>query len=299
MAHIYVAHKVRPTLTGVFFAVVSALVWGSGDFLGGLATRRGGRPFSVTALAALSGLALIALAAWLRGEPLPAPVDIGWSLAGGMCGMLGIATMYRGLATGRAGLVAPTAAVVGAAVTLTVGILLEGLPQPLQSLGLLIGLAGIWLVSRPADETNATGSGGADRAADSAAFGLAVVAGLFFGGFFVFMGLVERGLVFSPLVLAKASALALALIIVWVRRDPVQSPLAYPLPLLAGLLDAGGNVFYLLARQYARLDVAAILSSMYPASTVLLSAWVLHERIGASQRLGLVLCLAALALIAV
>jgi drug/metabolite transporter (DMT)-like permease len=163
----------------------------------------------------------------------------------------------------------------------------------LQTAGLVCGLAGIWLVSRPADEP---------APVDRAGLPLAVFAGLMFGGFFVLIAQVERGLIYTPLVLAKVAALLFALAAALVQREAFPSPRLNPgawwIALLAGVLDAGGNVFYLLAHQYTRLDIAAILASMYPGSTVLLSALLLHERLGRGQRAGLLLCLLALALIA-
>lgn len=295
-------------LIGILSAVTSAIVWGSGDFLGGLATRRS-RPFTVTAVMSFSGLVFLLVIVVLRREPFPNLTGIAWALAAGACGALGIAALYLGLATANAGQVAPIAAVVGAGVTLLVGSLLEGPPGGLQSIGLLIGLAGIWLVSR--GESAAQPDPDADQHAAAVPDGrrtragltgntlvLAVTAGLLFGAFFVLIAQVERGLVFSPLVLAKSSEMLLALAAARVQRDPPALLWNDRIALLAGVLDAGGNIFYPLARQYTRLDIAAILASMYPASTVLLSVWLLRQPLDRGQVFGLLMCLCALALIA-
>jgi drug/metabolite transporter (DMT)-like permease len=127
---------------------------------------------------------------------------------------------------------------------------------------------------------------------------LGVLAGLGFGGFFVLIAQVEPGLIFSPLVVAKLAALCAALVMLLRTRLPFPSPSANTIALLAGALDAGGNVFYLLAKQFTRLDIAAVLASMYPAATVALSRVVLHEEVSARQWLGVGLCLAGVGLIA-
>ena len=91
----------------------------------------------------------------------------------------------------------------------------------------------------------------------------------------------------------------IALVLLWLNRIPFPAPRANPVTLLCGMLDAGGNIFYVLARQFTRLDVAAVLSSLYPASTVLLAALLLKEKISRNQLIGVVICLAAIALITV
>jgi drug/metabolite transporter (DMT)-like permease len=180
--------------------------------------------------------------------------------------------------------------VVGAALPVIVGTILEGWPGSLRIAAMGIGIAGIWLVSR------AAGAGGGPAAGGLL---LAVLAGVAFGGFFVLIAQVERGLLFSPLVIAKCAALAAALLLLRRERLAFPDARANPVAVLAGLLDAGGNVLYLLARQFTRLDVAAVLASMYPAATVILARAVLREEIAPRQWLGVFFCLAAVALIAV
>jgi uncharacterized membrane protein len=276
-------------LMGVLSAILSAAVWGSGDFCGGLATRRS-RPFQVVTLTAVSGAASMALLAWLLSEPWPSPVGMAWAVAAGILGGLGIAALYRGLSQGEASVVAPTAAVVGAVGPVLAGAVLEGLPDAAQAIGLLLGLGGIWLVS---------GASLDSRQKPRAGFGMAVLAGLAFGGFFVAIAQVDDGLIFTPLVLAKLASLGIAVSMLAMQRLRLPAQGVFPIALLAGVLDAGGNVFYILARQYTRLDVAAVLSSMYPASTVILATLVLHQKVNREQWVGISLCLCALALIVI
>jgi drug/metabolite transporter (DMT)-like permease len=169
------------------------------------------------------------------------------------------------------------------------GALLEGLPDPQQLLGFLVGLAGIWLASS---------SGKTEGQARLRSLGLAVAAGIFFGGFFVTLAQVSEGHVFSPLAVTKTVQLVLTIVIVFTARLKAGARNEVWLALFAGLLDAGGNAFYLVAEQLTRLDVAAVLASMYPAGTVLLSRLINKEDVSPTQWLGVGLCLMAVALIA-
>ena len=276
-------------LPGVLMALAAAVTWSGSDFSGGFASRRSS-PFLVLWLAALSGLGVTLLLALLSGEALPSGADAAWAAATGISGGLGLVFLYRGLAQGSAAIVSPTAGVVGAGVPVLAGALLEGLPDPQQMLGFLVGLAGIWLASS---------SGKVDGQARLRSVGLAVTAGLFFGGFFVLLAQVSDGHFFSPLVVTKAVQLVLTFLIVFAARLRAGARNEVWLALFAGLLDAGGNAFYLAAQQLTRLDVAAVLSSMYPAGTVLLSRIISKEQVSPTQWLGVGLCLAAVALIAI
>ncbi|MEW5872723.1 MAG: DMT family transporter [Chloroflexota bacterium] len=273
---------------GVIFALVSAAIWGGSDFCGGVAARRL-HQFQVLLLGAASGLALmVGLALW-RGEPLPTLTSAGWALAAGVCGAVGIATLYQGLALGNAAMLSPTAGVIGAAIAALVGALLQGLPSTRQLAGFAAGLTGIWLVSQ------ASSAGQAEK---RRGLWLALVAGTGFGGYFVFIAQVQEGTLFAPLAISKVASLMTALAALRARRLPAPAALSSPLAVLTGFLDAGGNIFYLLAEKTTRLDVAAVLSSMYPAGTVLLAWLVQREHVTARQWLGVGLCLAAVALIA-
>lgn len=282
-------------LLGVLFALTSAFVWGGGDFSGGYAARRS-HPFQVLALSALSGIAILFAFAIVRGEALPSPTSIAWALAAGVSGALGIAALYRGLSLGRAAAVAPTAAVVSAALPVLFSALTEGLPGVVQMIGFAIAIPSIWLVSATNEATNKA----ADEATDERSRGvvLALLAGTGFGGFFILIAQVERGAIFTPLVVTRSMTLGVGLVLMWFRRMRMPNLRDNPIALLAGVLDAGGNVLYLLARQFTRVDIAAVLSSLYPASTVLLARVVLKEDVTRVQWVGLLLCLIAVALIA-
>jgi drug/metabolite transporter (DMT)-like permease len=274
-------------LLGLLFGVASALIWGSGDFAGGLASRRYS-PFQVLALVSLSGLVLFLLLAGLTQGGIPAAADWAWAAAAGLSGAIGIAALYRGLSLRSAAIVAPTAAVVGAALPVLVGLLLQGSPGLLPIIGFLVGGVGIWLVSSPpgrlASETRL-------------GLGLAILAGLLFGGFFVLIAQVEHQNIYAPLAIGKAVAVGAAMLMLRARRLPLPAPQAVPLALIAGLFDAGGNVFYLLSARFNRMDFAAMLSAMAPAVTVLLSVWILSEAVARRQWAGIGLCVFAVVLL--
>jgi drug/metabolite transporter (DMT)-like permease len=108
---------------------------------------------------------------------------------------------------------------------------------------------------------------------------LAMIAGIGFGGFFILIAQVDKGLVFLPLVISKIAAIILAVTILLFRREKLPPIKGNPIALVTGLFDAGGNIFFMLAKQYTRLDVAAVLASMYPAITVILAWLVLREKV--------------------
>ena len=272
---------------GILFAITSAVVWGSGDFSGGLATRRANQ-FQVLALAALSGIMMLVALSLLFREAMPTPSGLAWSALAGLAGAMGIASLYQGLSIGSAATVAPTAAVLTAALPIAFNVLTAGLPGKSQLAGFGLAITGIWLVSHTPSTDNARGKG----------LKLALVAGCGFGGFLILIAQVDRTLVFAPLAVARAAMFAVAIFLTLSRGMPLPSLASSPMAYLAGVLDAGGNVFYLLARQHTRLDVAAVLSSLYPVATVVLARVVSKDPVTSAQWTGVVVCVAAVALIA-
>ncbi|HEY3344388.1 MAG TPA: DMT family transporter [Anaerolineaceae bacterium] len=276
-------------ILGILFALTSAAVWGSGDFTGGQATRKSSQ-YAVLVLSAFSGLAVLVIATLVSREHLPSLPSVGWATLSGASGALGIAAFYRALSRGPNVVIAPITAVIGAALTVVFGAIALGLPSPAQMAGFGLAFAGIWLVSSAkADGMSVSREG----------WLLTVLAGMGFGGFFIFMGQVETGKVFTPLICARSMTLCTGLLLLLFNRQRLPAPLLSPLALLAGVLDAGGNLFYILARQYTRLDIAAVLSSLYPLSTVILASLILKEKVTRGQWLGVLACLGAIALITV
>jgi drug/metabolite transporter (DMT)-like permease len=274
---------------GVVLALASALVWGAGDFIGGLAARRS-HHVHVLAVSALSGVLMLLASAGLWREAVLPVRALWWAVPAGLSGAVGVASLYRGLSVGNAAVVAPIAAVIGASVPVIVGVFVEGWPRITQTVGFVFAIAGILSVTM----SSTAGEGLKDGANEG--FWAAGLAGVGFSGFFVFMARVPQGAVFIPLVVARVIGLTAAVFLLAARRLPLPSLTSNPIALLAGVLDAGGGVFFVLAKQWTRFDVAAVLSSLYPVSTVLLARAVQKEHIRPAQWMGVALCLAAVGL---
>jgi drug/metabolite transporter (DMT)-like permease len=272
---------------GSLIAILAAAAWGAGDFMGGLATRKNS-PYQVVVLVSISGLIILLGAMLLRGETWPTPHDTLWAITASLSGTIGIAALYRGLASAQAALVAPTASVVGVALPVILSTIISGPPSAEKWAGIAIGALGIWLVS------SASHRAGGDN---KRALLLALLAGLGFGGFFILIAQVEPGSIFAPLVVSKITSLVFALIILRLQRIRLPALRNNWLALSAGLFDASGNVFFLLATQLTRLEFAAVLSSMSPAMTVLLASLVTKQRVLPLQKVGVTICLAAIVLI--
>lgn len=268
------------------YALTAAASWGSGDFTGGMAARRVG-PFHTILLSYGVGLLALTGTALVRREPLPPLADLVWGAAAGLCGLAGLGYLLRGFASGRMGIVAPVSGVLATAVPVLFAAATIGPVGPVRFVGFGVALVSIWLLSRP-DPFGGRPAG----------LGVALLAGLGFGGFFVALDQVGDGAVFWPLVAGRlVSSLVMAALALSTRRPflPPSAPLG--LLALAGILDAAGNLFFLLAIQSGRLDVAAVLGSFYPAVTAILARLVAGERLARGQVLGVAAAVLAIMLI--
>jgi drug/metabolite transporter (DMT)-like permease len=274
-------------LATVIFGLAASLCWGSGDFNGGLASRRANAS-SVVTVAYAVGFVLLVVLALLWKEPFPSTVDIFWGGLSGVAGALGLIAFYSALSIGRMGIAAPISAVLTAGLPVIFSAFTQGLPGPLQLGGFVLAILAIVLISRP-ERSKGRPKG----------IGLALLAGCGFGCFFILISRTNHAETFWPLSVARLTAVLLLLIVIWIRQQSVMPGLTVAplLVLLAGVLDALGNVFFVLATHTGRLDVAAVLSSLYPAATVLLAALVLRERVTRIQAIGILLALLAVPLI--
>jgi drug/metabolite transporter (DMT)-like permease len=268
------------------FALSAAAAWGSGDFTGGMAARRVG-PFHTVLISYSVGLLALVFLALTRLERLPPLVDLMWGALAGLLGMVGLGFLFRGFAAGRMGIVAPVSAVLAAAIPVIFAAFTEGLPQELQLIGFGLALVSIWLLSRPER------LGGRP-----AGLGMALLAGLGFGSFFTALGQIGESAVFWPLVAGRLAACTLMVAFALATRRPIIPRLS-PLRLLtlAGVLDVGGNLFFLLAIQSGRLDVAAVLASLYPAVTAILARLINKEHMARLQMTGVAVAVLAIVLI--
>lgn len=273
----------------IVFGLAASLCWGSGDFCGGLASRRANVASVIVAAYSVGFVLMVALALVWR-EPFPTRADLLWGGLAGVAGVLGLLAFYSALANGKMGLAAPVSAVLTAMLPVLFSAFTAGLPTLLQLGGFVLALLAIGLISRPEH------SDGSDS---SRSIGLAVLAGCGFGCFFILISRVSPGATFWPLAAARFTAVCVLLITMRAQRQRELLPgkAVAPLVALTGVLDAVGNAFFVLAAHSGRLDIAAILSSLYPAATVLLAALVLRERVSRIQGVGILLVLAAVPMI--
>lgn len=275
-------------LAPVLFGLAASLCWGSGDFSGGLASRRANASSVVLAAYAV-GFVLMVVLALLWREPFPSAVDVLWGALAGVAGVLGLLAFYSALSSGKMGIAAPVSAVLTAMLPVLFSVFTVGLPSPVQLGGFVLALIAIVLISRP-EETKGPAQG----------IGLALLAGCCFGCFFILISRVNPTATFWPLAVARLTSVLVLLVIMLFRRQRIlPAKKAAPLVVLAGILDALGNAFFVLAAHSGRLDVAAILSSLYPAATILLAALVLRERVTRLQGIGILLVLLAIPMISV
>jgi drug/metabolite transporter (DMT)-like permease len=279
----------------VLLALYSAFAYGLSDFVGGLVSRRASA-WPVAVVAQLSAaLCTLVVAFTVTGSP--GPGHLAWGVLAGAGSGMGTGFLYRGFASGRMGVVAPVSAVGSAVVPVLVGALGGERLSALVWTGIVLALPGIWLVSSTTEELPAEGR--APRRASLAEGVLdGILAGLGFGALFAALGQVPDSAGLWPLVLAQVVSLpavvvlALAVGAAWVPRQRTSW-----WALLAGPLGASATAAFLLSTQRGYLTVAAILTSLYPASTVLLAALVLREKVHRIQGLGLALCGVAVALV--
>jgi drug/metabolite transporter (DMT)-like permease len=268
------------------FSLAAVFAWGTSDFVGGYGARRT-NAFLLTAIAHLSGLLLMAGVALATHSPLPSRTAVAWALMGGLSGGGALAIFYRALATGRMGLTAPVAAVLGAAIPTLVGMFREGLPQSAQIAGFVLAAAGIWLISRTEGDSPPEG------------IGMAALAGIGFAGFYLCAKQAGDGSAFWIAATVKVASFALTGIIVLIGRGARKIDLnGTAFGALAGCLDVIGSVLFIRASQTGRMDAAVVLSSLYPAVTVLLARLILKEHFTRWKALGMVAALLAVPMIA-
>ena len=274
----------------VVLGLLSAIVWGCGDFGGGLLTRRTAL-FGVVLGSQLVGMAMAFVLALVRGETAMLPADVVWSVLAGLAGGIGISGLYNGLAVGRMGVVAPITAVLAALIPVAAGILLQGIPAPLVVVGIGLAIVAVLLVSRVGDDPDAP-----DR---PSGLRFALIGGVGIGLFSVFVAQLSDGHAFGPLTLIRGTEAALIAVVVLVTRASWRPERRLWAPIAGvGVLDMAGNGAFILAVQAGSLAVAAVLSSLYPVTTVILAAVFLRERVTATHAVGIALAIAAIACIA-
>ena len=272
-------------MLAVVLGLSSSLCWGLADFFGGLQSRRRAA-LAVLLVSQGVALALLVPFAFALGAELPSATAAGWAALAGSAGIVALASFYRALAIGTMSVVAPISAT-AAAVPVLVGLAEGERPSWLQVAGMAIALAGVILASRePIEEDGAP--------VNRTAIGLALVAAVGFGTFFVGLDRASEDADVSWVIVVSRGCSLVLLVIAALAVRPALPRDGASLATLAmiGLLDLGANGFYALATQEGLLSVVAVLGSLYPAVTVVLARVVLAERVSRVQEVGVALALA-------
>ena len=273
----------------VILGLSSAFSWGAGDFSGGMASKRTSA-YSVVVISQFISLVLLLLGVFLVSpEPISSQAAMLGGI-GGICSAVGLVALYSGLARGPMGVVAPLTAVTAAVVPVLFSLWESGLPTITQLAGILVALVAVWTIS----------SGDGVSRLELKDLGLPLLAGLGFGLFFIVIARASEASAIWPLVFARCSSVIFILVVaILLGRFETVLRGSLLLIALAGVFDTAGNLLYIFATRYGRLDIAAVLSSLYPAATVFLAWIVLKEYLTRRQWFGVVLVILAVILIAI
>jgi len=299
----------------VVLALAAAASWGGGDFSGGMGVKATGGTTAgalrVVLIAHASSLAVLLAILALRHAPLPHGVPLVWGLVAGVTAGVSLTAFYIALARGAMGGSAALSGLLAAAIPAAVSSVLEGVPAPLRIAGFVLALVAIWLIAAgPSPESGHAVDGSEPTESSRATLVLALIGGVGFGIYFVALRLANPLGVVEPVALARSASLvtcALLLLVVTLRskRARVAEPAAKLTRMVivwalgVALLDTGGNLLLIAATRTGRLDIAAVLASLYPAGTILLAAWHLHERPTRRQLTGMAIAAAAVVMITV
>jgi drug/metabolite transporter (DMT)-like permease len=272
-------------------SVAAVCIWGTADFAGGIGSRRA-NAFVLTAFSHVCAFAVMFAVALIGHGAFPSRTSILWALAAGAVGGFSLAIFYRALALGQMALTAPISALLGAAIPTLADIAIEGAPSRWTVCGFCLAILAIWLITRP----EASDEGG--RTGRPAGTGMAALAGVGFAGFFLCIHQAHGSPVWVATI-SRIGSFTSTAIAVAVTRAPLalDRPRA-ALGMLAGVLDITASTLFVFASQHGRLDEAVVITSLYPAMTVLLARLVLKEHFSRWRLVGLLAALAAVPMIA-
>jgi drug/metabolite transporter (DMT)-like permease len=282
-------------------ALAAAVLWGGGDFSGGMSVKRAGGTMAaalrVILLSHAVSLGILLGLAWSRGDAFPHGAPLAWGLVAGATAGIALACFYVALSRGAMGASAALSGLLAAAIPAAVSAGAEGSPGMLRLAGFLVAGAAIWLI--------AAGPNPEAKTADRGTVWLAVVGGVGFGVYFVALKFAGSAGVIWPLATCRMGSLTVcSLLVAGMALKAKTGEAKVRLTRLgviwamgAVLLDTSGNLLFIAATRAGRLDVAAVLASLYPASTILLAAWMLRERPTMRQGLGMAVAAAAVVMI--
>ncbi len=279
----------------ILYGIASATTWGAADFIGGLASKRTS-PYRVLFLSECAGFIPFLILAIVTREPIPDAVDLAWGAVASLVGLGGLTLLYRSLADGQMTIAAPVSALFAALIPVVFGFFSLGAPAINTMFGFGLAFLAVWFISQ-------TGGNWRLRLADtslSASLRLPLLSGLFFGLYFIVIHQATLHAFFWPLTMARFAGFVAFGVYALLARQPALPPRdTWIYSITNGVLDIGGNAFYIFAAQTGRLDVAAVLGALYPASTALLAWIVLKERLSWVQTFGVLLAFIAIILFSI
>jgi uncharacterized membrane protein len=276
------------------FALLAAVVYGAADFLGGVATRRATMIGAVLTTQG-AGLLFLLVVTPLLPDAHVTRHDVAFGALAGITGSTGVALLYLALAIGPMSVVAPVTAVCAAIVPFGIGLALGERPHPLAGGGVLLALIAVGLLSQSESEPAEASTGPATL---GRGVRVALASGVAIGFFLASLAQTRSEAVLWPLAVSRSVSVTMFLTMALLSGRPAGVPRAALAPALAcGALDMVANALYLAAARQGQLGLVATLSSLYPASTVLLARIVLGERLGMWQQVGVAGAVAAILLI--
>lgn len=273
------------------YSVTAVFLWGAADFAGGYGSRRA-NAFVLTAFSHVCAFVLMFAIALGQHGAFPSRASIVWALIAGAVGGFSLALFYRALASGQMGVTAPIAALLGAAIPTMVDVALEGAPSRWMIGGFVLAVLAIWLITRPEPSNKKESLG------RPAGVGLAALAGVGFAGFYLCIHQASGSPVWIAAISRIGSFGATAAAVVATRAPLALDRPRAMLGMLAGFLDITASALFIFANQHGRLDEAVVITSLYPAITVLLARFVLKEHFSRWKFVGLLAALAAVPMIA-
>lgn len=274
--------------------LVAAGFWGVGDFSGGMGVKTAGggvgSALRVVILSHLTSFSVLLVAARVLGDPFPHGRLLAWGLAAGVAGGTSLSAFYIALARGAMGASAAISGVLAAAIPAMVSMAADGAPGWRKGVGFMVAAAAIWMIAA-----------GDAAHEDASTTWLAIGAGAGFGIYFVALKYAGAGGVIWPMATARIGSLSVCILILLALRGAGTVRISRKVVawvLSTALFDTSGNLIFILATRAGRLDVAAVLASLYPASTILLAAWVMKERPTRRQAWGMAVAGVAVVLIA-
>jgi drug/metabolite transporter (DMT)-like permease len=271
-----------------FLALLSALTFGSADFLGGIATRKSGRVFPVVVISQVAGLTMVLAVLAVAGGELIRD-DIGWAAGGGVAGSIGLVLLYRGLSIGTMSVVAPLSAILTAVVPVAWGLITGERPSAVAFAGIPLALLAIALVGGTRPSQFRQGPGMLEG----------IGAGVGFGVFFILITNSESTELWT-LTFARLASISVIIAVALLSRASLRpAPGSGWLILGIGTIDTLANLLFLMAERRGLLTLVSVITALYPASTVLLARIFLHESLSRTQWIGLVLAAVGVGLISV